>query len=141
METLVCMLKYLCRVPRLLIDCANINMSQLPKSKSGLSKSGPFKISLLLVLRNLALENLALRKIGVFALVLFVFGLGATLTVGQQPSPVGNEDGTSNRNTTRFVRLDDSLTGIGFVSRLLPCLLYTSPSPRDRQKSRMPSSA
>ena len=25
--------------------------------------------------------------------------------------------------------------------RYLPCLLYTSPSPRDRQKSRMPSSA
>src|SRR5665213_1285851 len=25
--------------------------------------------------------------------------------------------------------------------RLLDCLLYTSPSPRDRQKSRMPSSA
>src|SRR5678810_1457441 len=24
---------------------------------------------------------------------------------------------------------------------LMPCLLYTSPSPRDRQKSRMPSSA
>ena len=23
----------------------------------------------------------------------------------------------------------------------MPCLLYTSPSPRDRQKSRMPSSA
>ena len=27
------------------------------------------------------------------------------------------------------------------ASRLLGCLLYTSPSPRDRQKSRMPSSA
>ena len=27
------------------------------------------------------------------------------------------------------------------VILLLPCLLYTSPSPRDRQKSRMPSSA
>ena len=26
-------------------------------------------------------------------------------------------------------------------SQLYPCLLYTSPSPRDRQKSRMPSSA
>ena len=26
-------------------------------------------------------------------------------------------------------------------TRLVPCLLYTSPSPRDRQKSRMPSSA
>ena len=32
----------------------------------------------------------------------------------------------------------------GFLTRvggLLGCLLYTSPSPRDRQKSRMPSSA
>ena len=30
----------------------------------------------------------------------------------------------------------------GFYEELLrPCLLYTSPSPRDRQKSRMPSSA
>ena len=27
------------------------------------------------------------------------------------------------------------------IRRLNPCLLYTSPSPRDRQKSRMPSSA
>ena len=27
------------------------------------------------------------------------------------------------------------------VSNILSCLLYTSPSPRDRQKSRMPSSA
>ena len=27
------------------------------------------------------------------------------------------------------------------VTAYIPCLLYTSPSPRDRQKSRMPSSA
>ena len=27
------------------------------------------------------------------------------------------------------------------LNKLLSCLLYTSPSPRDRQKSRMPSSA
>ena len=27
------------------------------------------------------------------------------------------------------------------VDQVDPCLLYTSPSPRDRQKSRMPSSA
>ena len=31
--------------------------------------------------------------------------------------------------------------GIGFPEMYLLCLLYTSPSPRDRQKSRMPSSA
>ena len=34
-----------------------------------------------------------------------------------------------------------SRTAGNFVEWLLGCLLYTSPSPRDRQKSRMPSSA
>ena len=29
----------------------------------------------------------------------------------------------------------------GMGAKLIDCLLYTSPSPRDRQKSRMPSSA
>ena len=37
---------------------------------------------------------------------------------------------------------DDSLSYLEMVSKLYKnCLLYTSPSPRDRQKSRMPSSA
>ena len=30
---------------------------------------------------------------------------------------------------------------VGFALESMDCLLYTSPSPRDRQKSRMPSSA
>ena len=38
-----------------------------------------------------------------------------------------------------------ALIGLGIVGTLafgdMGCLLYTSPSPRDRQKSRMPSSA
>ena len=33
------------------------------------------------------------------------------------------------------------LTAAGFQDLHSACLLYTSPSPRDRQKSRMPSSA
>ena len=33
---------------------------------------------------------------------------------------------------------DNFIASIDWVA---PCLLYTSPSPRDRQKSRMPSSA
>ena len=33
------------------------------------------------------------------------------------------------------------LSELGLAGVLIPCLLYTSPSPRDRQKSRMPSSA
>ena len=31
--------------------------------------------------------------------------------------------------------------GVAIVREYLTCLLYTSPSPRDRQRSRMPSSA
>ena len=31
--------------------------------------------------------------------------------------------------------------GYGRIGNVMTCLLYTSPSPRDRQKSRMPSSA
>ena len=34
-----------------------------------------------------------------------------------------------------------SLGLVGEVVRLIGCLLYTSPSPRDRTRSRMPSSA
>ena len=44
-------------------------------------------------------------------------------------------------------RFDEGLVFLKSVERgkcfieYIPCLLYTSPSPRDRQKSRMPSSA
>src|SRR5665213_3611370 len=36
---------------------------------------------------------------------------------------------------------EDMRDAIRFLGEFCPCLLYTSPSPRDRQKSRMPSSA
>ena len=42
------------------------------------------------------------------------------------------------RMTSRTRRL---LEAALIAPRIVPCLLYTSPSPRDRQKSRMPSSA
>ena len=38
------------------------------------------------------------------------------------------------------VRLIEA-AGISLIERLKSCLLYTSPSPRDRTRSRMPSSA
>ena len=45
--------------------------------------------------------------------------------------------------TNRFYRRDPSASSDlpDDVRQILGCLLYTSPSPRDRQKSRMPSSA
>ena len=39
-----------------------------------------------------------------------------------------------------FKRLDKKI-GFDHGVQYISCLLYTSPSPRDRQKSRMPSSA
>ena len=43
----------------------------------------------------------------------------------------------------RYVR-DGMIVGVGTgstVNHFIDCLLYTSPSPRDRTRSRMPSSA
>ena len=39
------------------------------------------------------------------------------------------------------VLMDLNADGLNETHSLMTCLLYTSPSPRDRQKSRMPSSA
>ena len=36
---------------------------------------------------------------------------------------------------------EEIAAGKVFIIKTINCLLYTSPSPRDRQKSRMPSSA
>ena len=45
----------------------------------------------------------------------------------------------ANENTCYLLALDGEQV-IGYAGCWI-CLLYTSPSPRDRQKSRMPSSA
>ena len=49
--------------------------------------------------------------------------------------------GFKKRNDDKMVlKLEESLNKSS-VELIKDCLLYTSPSPRDRQKSRMPSSA
>ena len=48
--------------------------------------------------------------------------------------------GTSGKSTTTAM-LYEILYTAGLHPSVIGCLLYTSPSPRDRQKSRMPSSA
>ena len=42
------------------------------------------------------------------------------------------------QNIDKYVKIDETTN---LTSHVGFCLLYTSPSPRDRQKSRMPSSA
>ena len=47
-----------------------------------------------------------------------------------------------NSNTDTFVNASVSGNYMKLITKdIMICLLYTSPSPRDRQKSRMPSSA
>ena len=72
---------------------------------------------------------------------------GAAAAVGLVlPELNGKLDGFSVRVPTINVSLVDLVfeagkeTSVEEVNRII-CLLYTSPSPRDRQKSRMPSSA
>ena len=56
----------------------------------------------------------------------------------KEKEPEGIQDNTAAIKTdTRKTRL--TLEQLSKLRKL--CLLYTSPSPRDRQKSRMPSSA
>ena len=52
-------------------------------------------------------------------------------------SPVINGNGDFSRDFTYI----DNVIQANVLSMITDCLLYTSPSPRDRQKSRMPSSA
>ena len=53
---------------------------------------------------------------------------------------VGTLDPTSNLHVVGNVHVTGNVNKLNFTDGYT-CLLYTSPSPRDRQKSRMPSSA
>ena len=53
-----------------------------------------------------------------------------------QPPAVGQA-----KDDAELLALGESLYKAGDLNRGIPCLLYTSPSPRDLSTSRMPSSA
>ena len=86
-------------------------------------------------------------------MTLDAIGYGAGTANFEQPNVLrlilGNSSQGSGLITETLVRLetnldDESPEVIGHVARLLMeqgCLLYTSPSPRDKRQSRMPSSA
>eukprot|EP01017_Pseudomicrothorax_dubius_P016593 TRINITY_DN1881_c0_g1_i3.p2 TRINITY_DN1881_c0_g1~~TRINITY_DN1881_c0_g1_i3.p2 ORF type:complete len:115 (-),score=20.32 TRINITY_DN1881_c0_g1_i3:11-355(-) len=53
------------------------------------------------------------------------------------------DERTSSLIAVNTLEIKETTEMIALVDKIVPttCLLYTSPSPRDRQKSRMPSSA
>ena len=61
---------------------------------------------------------------------------GVELEIGDQPVPDSKLDVRRLEELEAMVAADQNVP-----DRYQACLLYTSPSPRDRQKSRMPSSA
>ena len=59
-----------------------------------------------------------------------------------EPEVIEQEDGSVDINfEPGALNQEGTEDHYANLADLLPCLLYTSPSPRDRQKSRMPSSA
>ena len=67
------------------------------------------------------------------------FDLVETVT-GSDGSGIGNWSGDGITDAT-LGTFDPSVAGVGTHTISYTCLLYTSPSPRDRTRSRMPSSA
>ena len=62
------------------------------------------------------------------------------LTSYSQETKVEPQDST-NEELIKVVEVMPRFPGCENIAGDVNCLLYTSPSPRDRQKSRMPSSA
>ena len=65
---------------------------------------------------------------------------GGRYTPNLKATEISLYDGLSAKSATNPNSFD-LRAFIKPLHRFMPCLLYTSPSPRDRQKSRMPSSA
>ena len=81
-----------------------------------------------------------------FALVGSLVGILSTISHGSERFVTGFEDLPLMRGMKEATESNvafDTVHGRVLVSfaQSSDCLLYTSPSPRDRQKSRMPSSA
>ena len=72
-------------------------------------------------------------KIIIYPIILFLFALSNQAFSKALPPGSGIGDVPANV----LIMLDES----GSMGWRMSCLLYTSPSPRDRTRSRMPSSA
>ena len=93
--------------------------------------------------RDLPNRYHSLTLLGVVTSLLFLSSPLEAQVVTWDPVPEGHPRTAAELNGfsahTRHLEMWDYLEQLRGVSS--DCLLYTSPSPRDRQKSRMPSSA
>ena len=59
----------------------------------------------------------------------------------EQAEPGAHRSSAVNASSTAANASSGAVTFTHFFNHYKPCLLYTSPSPRDKRQSRMPSSA
>ena len=76
----------------------------------------------------------------------YIYSLAILMSAMTLNSCIGDLDTMPLNETDKtaeqvYVTLGDFEKGLAYIYGSFSCLLYTSPSPRDRQKSRMPSSA
>ena len=103
--------------------------------------------------RSLAVVSAAALVFGVAAAQTSANAAPKTVTIAYQGPLSGGEasTGTDEQNAVKYaIKLFNAKNKATYNVKLVSiddqgdpavCLLYTSPSPRDRQKSRMPSSA
>ena len=101
--------------------------------------------------QGIALDNNSAQKAVVSTVIPFAPPLGSHITVAYKRTPyqgdplgtLGQSDQTvaQGRKSLDKLRLGTKTQPVSLANTNKRCLLYTSPSPRDRQKSRMPSSA
>ena len=102
-------------------------------------------------LMQVLLNPLLLSVVAAFAILLLFVGLSRASRSGEELIEerldrygVHAEDekkGKGKERRSAMDGLEDAVQKRGFAADLQLCLLYTSPSPRDRTRSRMPSSA
>ena len=86
------------------------------------------------------------KKLAFPSSILMLFIIIVIITILTWIVPGGSFDRVLDEETGQTTVVPDSFqytekTPVGPFDMFVACLLYTSPSPRDRQKSRMPSSA
>ena len=68
-------------------------------------------------------------------------GAVSVMALERVPADIRSSGGVARMSHPKLIKEIIETTSIPVMAKARICLLYTSPSPRDRQKSRMPSSA
>ena len=81
------------------------------------------------------------KMAAIFVVVLFVFSSFSLLASADSGDEQETELSSGITLGEALVPSDEGVEVISELNTIYPCLLYTSPSPRDLSTSRMPSSA